>query len=201
MIEQTAVFFALFDTAIGRCAIAWSEHGIVRVLLPGRDDTALRTRLLRRHPGAREAAPPEAVARAIEGMVALVAGKPRDLADVVLDLAGVPEFNRRVYAVARTIKPGATLTYGAIAARLGEPDARGVGEAMGQNPCPIIVPCHRVVAAGGKTGGFSAPGGVATKRRLLAIEGASADPPTLFDRHGGLDFAMKGGTKARHGRR
>jgi methylated-DNA-[protein]-cysteine S-methyltransferase len=148
-------------------------------------------RLLRRHPGAREATPPEEVARAIEGIVALVAGERRDLSDVVLDLTDVPEFNRRIYAVARTIKPGATLTYGAIAAELGEPDARGVGEAMGQNPCPIIVPCHRVVAAGGKTGGFSAPGGAATKRRLLAIEGASADAPTLFDRHGGLTFAVK----------
>jgi len=97
--------------------------------------------------------------------------------------------------VARTIKPGATLTYGGIAAQLGEPDARGVGEVMGQNPCPIIVPCHRVVAAGGKTGGFSAPGGAATKRRLLAIEGTSADAPTLFDRHGGLDFALRPGSR------
>jgi methylated-DNA-[protein]-cysteine S-methyltransferase len=202
MTEQTEVLFWLFDTTIGRCAIAWTVRGIVGVLLPERDDGALRARLLRRHRGARESAPPEHVERAIASIVALVAGEPRDLCDVVLDFAGVPEFNRRVYAVARTIKPGTTLTYGAIAAQLGEPDARGVGEALGQNPCPIIVPCHRVVAAGGKTGGFSAPGGAATKRRLLAIEGASADAPTLFDRHGGLDFAIKGsGAKARHGRR
>jgi methylated-DNA-[protein]-cysteine S-methyltransferase len=195
MAEETQVFFTLFDTAIGRCAIAWSERGIVGVQLPERDDDAMRARLLRRHPDAREAAPPEEVARAIDGIVALVAGEPRDLADVVLDLGGVPEFNRRVYAVARTIKPGATLTYGAIAAQLGEADARAVGEAMGHNPCPIIVPCHRVVAAGGKTGGFSAPGGAATKRRLLAIEGASAEAPTLFDRHGGLDFALRPGRR------
>jgi methylated-DNA-[protein]-cysteine S-methyltransferase len=193
--------FTLFDTAIGRCAAVWSERGVVGVLLPERDDAAMRARLGRRYPGAREAAPPDQVARAIGGMVALIAGERRDLADVVLDLDGVPEFNRRVYAVARTIGPGATLTYGAIAAQLGEPDARGVGEAMGQNPCPIIVPCHRVVASGGKTGGFSAPGGAVTKRRLLAIEGASADAPTLFDRHGGLDFAVKRGarTKRRSG--
>jgi methylated-DNA-[protein]-cysteine S-methyltransferase len=201
MAEETATFFTLFDTAIGRCAVAWSGQGIVGVLLPERDDDAMRARLLRRHPRAREAAPPNSVARAIEDIVALTAGEPRDLSDVVLDLSGVQEFNRRVYAVARTIKPGATLTYGAIAAQLGEPDARGVGEAMGQNPCPIIVPCHRVVAAGGKTGGFSAPGGAATKRRLLAIEGASADAPTLFDRHGGLDFAVKRGARTnRRGR-
>jgi methylated-DNA-[protein]-cysteine S-methyltransferase len=195
MTEETAVSFTLFDTAIGRCAIAWSGRGIVGVLLPERDDAAARARLLRRYPDACEAAPSNSVAHAIEGIVALIAGEPRDLSEVVLDLSAVPEFNRRVYAVARTIKPGATLTYGAIAAQLGEPDARGVGEAMGQNPCPIIVPCHRVVAAGGKTGGFSAPGGAATKRRLLAIEGASADAPTLFDLHGGLDFAVKRGAR------
>ena len=192
---MTPQSFTLFDTAIGRCAVVWSERGIVGVLLPERDDAAMRARLVRRYSGAREAAPPDQVARAIGGMVALVAGERRDLADVVLDLDGVPEFDRCVYAVVRTIGPGATLTYGAIAAQLGEPDARGVGEAMGRNPCPIIVPCHRVVAAGGKTGGFSAPGGAATKRRLLAIEGASADAPTLFDRHGGLDFAMKRGAR------
>ena len=192
---MTAQGFTLFDTAVSRCAVAWSAQGIVGVLLPERDDTALRARLLRHHPGAREAAPPEEVASAIESIMAVVAGESRDLANVVLDLSGVPEFNRRVYAVARTIKPGATLTYGAIAAQLGEADARGVGEAMGQNPCPIIVPCHRVVAAGGKTGGFSAPGGAATKRRLLAIEGASAEAPTLFDRHGGLDFALRPGSR------
>jgi len=172
---MTAQGFALFDTAVGRCAIVWSAQGIVGVLLPERDDATLRGRLVRRYRGAREAAPPTEVARAIEGIVALIAGERRDLTDVVLDLSGVPEFNRRVYAVARTIKPGATLTYGAIAVQLGEPDARRVGEAMGQNPCPIIVPCHRVVAAGRKSGGFSANGGAITKLRLLAIEGAEVD--------------------------
>jgi methylated-DNA-[protein]-cysteine S-methyltransferase len=192
MTDQGAVSFALFDTAIGRCAIAWSARGIVAVSLPERDDATLRARLQRRHPGALESAPPDDVERAIADITALAAGEHRDLSGVVLDLEGVPEFNRRVYAVARTIRPGATRTYGAIAAQLGEPDARRVGEAMGRNPCPVIVPCHRVVAAGGKTGGFSAPGGAATKRRLLAIEGVGGDEPTLFDRSGGLAFAMKG---------
>jgi methylated-DNA-[protein]-cysteine S-methyltransferase len=191
MAAAAGISFALFDTAIGRCAVAWSTRGIVAVLLPEHDDAALRARLLRRHPGAPEAAPPEDVARAIDGIVALIAGERRDLTHVVLDLIGVPDFNRRVYAAARTIKPGATLTYGALAAQLGEPDARRIGEAMGRNPCPIIVPCHRVVAADGKTGGFSAPGGAATKRRLLAIEGAGGDAPTLFDRSGGLEFAVR----------
>jgi methylated-DNA-[protein]-cysteine S-methyltransferase len=189
--------FAQFDTAIGRCAIVWSARGVVGVLLPERDDAKMRARLVRRYPAAREVAPSGEVARAIDGIVALVAGEHRDLTNITLDLDSVPNFDRRVYAVARTIKPGATLTYGAIAAQLGEPDARGVGEAMGRNPCPIIVPCHRVVAAGGKTGGFSAPGGTATKRRLLAIEGAAAEAPTLFDRQGGLPFELKPrGTKA-----
>jgi methylated-DNA-[protein]-cysteine S-methyltransferase len=198
MAAQTAISFALFDTAIGRCAIAWSERGVVMVLLPDRNDAALRGRLKRRHPDAREATPSGKVAQAIAGIVALAAGERRDLSDVVLDLAGVPEFNRRVYGVARTIGPGATLTYGAIAAQLGEPDPRRIGEVMGQNPCPIVVPCHRVVAAGGRTGGFSAPGGAATKRRLLAIEGAGSDEPTLFDQCGGLEFAVRG-TAGRRG--
>jgi len=189
---MTAIGFALFDTAIGCCAIAWSERGVVGVQLPGRDAAATRAGLTRRYRGVHEADPPEQVARAIDGIAALVAGEHCDLSNIVLDLDGVPEFNRRVYAVARTIRPGTTLTYGAIAAQLGELDARGVGEAMGRNPCPIIVPCHRVVAAGGKTGGFSAPGGAATKRRLLAIEGAhTTAEPTLFDRHGGLEFELK----------
>ncbi len=198
MATQTPISFALFDTAIGRCAIAWGDRGIVAVLLPERDDAALRARLVGRHPGAQEivSEAPAAVsveaAKAIDGIRAVTAGEHRDLSDVATDLSAAPEFNRRVYAVARTIAPGATLTYGAIAAQLGEPDARRVGAAMGQNPCPIIVPCHRVVAAGGKTGGFSAPGGAATKRRLLAIEGAGGDEPTLFDRCGGLAFAMRG---------
>ena len=190
--------FAMFDTAVGRCAIAWSARGITGVQLPERDDAATRARLLKRNAGAREAAPPAEVAQAIDDIVALTRGEPRDLCAIVLDLEGVPDFNRRVYEVARTIAPGTTLTYGAIAKELGAPDARGIGEALGQNPIPIIVPCHRVVAAGRKSGGFSAPGGVATKLRLLAIEGACLDDtPTLFDREGGLRFDLGGrSTKA-----
>jgi methylated-DNA-[protein]-cysteine S-methyltransferase len=190
--------FAMFDTAVGRCAIAWSARGITGVQLPERDDATTRARLLKRNAGAREAAPPPEIARAIDDIIALTRGERCDLSAIVLDLEGVPDFNRRVYEVARTIAPGTTLTYGAIAAQLGAPDARGVGEALGQNPIPIIVPCHRVVAAGRKTGGFSAPGGVATKLRLLAIEGARLDDtPTLFDREGGLRFDLGGrSTKA-----
>jgi methylated-DNA-[protein]-cysteine S-methyltransferase len=198
---MTPPSFALFDTAIGRCAIAWSERGVVGVWLPEASDAALRARLHKRHPQAQEAAPPADIARAIEGIVALTRGERRDLSEVVLDMDGVADFNRRVYAIARTIAPGATLTYGAIAARLGEPDARGVGEAMGKNPIPIIVPCHRVVAAGRRTGGFSAPGGVATKLLLLAIEGAQLDDePTLFDHAGGLRIEVRPRGKAKASR-
>src|SRR5207253_8908837 len=120
-------------------------------------------------------------------------GEPSDLALVALDMEGMPEFDRRVYEVARTVPPGATLSYGEIAARLGERAlAREVGQALGRNPFPLIVPCHRVLAAGGKAGGFSANGGVATKLALLTIERArTSDAPTLFDEDPAFGFARK----------
>ena len=175
--------FALFETTIGHCGIVWSERGVAGVQLPERNVHATRNRILRRFPGAREAVPPDVVLRAIDDIVALLGGEPRDLTHVTLDTEDMAAFNRRVYAIARTIPPGATLSYGEIAERLGDRAlARDVGQALGQNPIPIIVPCHRVLAAGGKTGGFSAPGGVVTKLRLLTIEGAQPNGPTLFDR-------------------
>ncbi|HEV2955930.1 MAG TPA: methylated-DNA--[protein]-cysteine S-methyltransferase [Xanthobacteraceae bacterium] len=176
--------FALFDTAIGACAVAWGAGGILGVQLPDADATRTRARMRRRFSTARETTPPAEVQRTIDGIVALIGGEAVDFSAVALDMERVPAFHRRVYDVARTISRGATLTYGEIAKRLGVPaEAREVGEAMGRNPFPIIVPCHRVLAAGGKLGGFSAPGGVATKRRLLAIEGARAtEGPDLFDR-------------------
>jgi len=173
--------YALFETAIGRCGIVWSERGIGGVQFPEGSDQATRKRLVRRHPNAHEAAPPEAVRRTIADIVALLAGERRDLGDAVLDWAAVPDFNRRVYDVARAIPPGSTLSYGEVAERLGDRNlARDVAQALGQNPFPIVVPCHRVMAAGGKTGGFSAPGGVRTKLRLLSIERAQPGGPTLF---------------------
>ncbi len=172
---------ALFETAIGRCGIVWSARGIVGVQFPEGTEQATRKRLLRRHPNAREAIAPEAVQRTIADIVALLAGERRDLSDAVLDWGAVPDFNRRVYDVARAIPPGGTLSYGEVAERLGDRNlARDVAQALGQNPFPIIVPCHRVMAAGGKTGGFSAPGGVRTKLRLLSIERAQPGGPTLF---------------------
>jgi methylated-DNA-[protein]-cysteine S-methyltransferase len=178
---STTSFF-VFDTAIGPCGIAWREAGIVGSWLPDRDAAALRRRIVRRLPGAFETRPTGEVRRAVDGVVALLSGEPADLSAAALDWDGVPDFHRRVYALAREIPPGRTLSYGEIARRLGDPSqARAVGAALGANPFPILVPCHRVLAANGRTGGFSAPGGVSTKLRLLEIEGAKADAiPTLF---------------------
>jgi len=175
--------FALFDTAIGRCGIVWNANGVVGLQLPERSETATRQRLQRRFAAARDAKPSAHAQHAIDGIVALIGGAPRDLGDVTLDLDAAPEFNRRVYAVARSIGPGATLSYGEVAERLGDRQlARDVAQALSENPCPIVVPCHRVLAAGGKMGGFSAPGGVRTKLKLLSIEGAQPQGPMLFER-------------------
>lgn len=174
--------FAIFDSAIGACGIVWNARGVAGVQIHDGTEAATRLRLLRRFAGAQEAKPPAHVQQAIDGVVALLRGEKRDLNDVTIDTEELPEFNRKVYVIARTIPPGSTLTYGEIAERLGDKLlAREVGQALGQNPIPLIVPCHRVLAAGGKTGGFSAPGGVVSKLRLLTIEGAQPNGPTLFD--------------------
>jgi methylated-DNA-[protein]-cysteine S-methyltransferase len=176
--------YTTFDTAIGPVGIVWTADGIAGVQLPERTEVATRERLLRHHPaaGPSAGAPPAEVRRAIDGIVALVSGQPDDLRDVPIDLRDAPEFDRGVYEVARECGPGETTTYGEIAARLGQPrDAREVGRALGDNPVPLIVPCHRVLAAGGRVGGFSARGGVTTKLRLLDIEGAAPNgQPALF---------------------
>ena len=172
--------FALFATPIGRCAIVWSGRGIVAVRLPERRDSETRARILRRCPHAREAPPPRPVQDALERIVALLQGQATDLTPIALDLDGVPDFDCKVYGVARSIPCGRTTTYGEIAARLNEPgSARDVGVALARNPFAIVVPCHRVLAAGGKAGGFSAMGGLKTKLRLLMIERAL--PQGIFE--------------------
>ncbi len=182
--------FSFFDTEIGRCGIVWGEHGIAGVQLPEARESETRARVRRRFPDAREAPPPAEVQRAVDAIAALLRGEPSDLAALSLDMGRVPMFHRRVYEVARTIPRGATQSYGEIARRLGAPHAaRAVGQALGRNPFAIVVPCHRVLAAGGKVGGFSANGGAATKLRLRAIEGARSDAaPTLFDGERALGF-------------
>ena len=174
--------FTLFDTAIGRCGIAWGGAGMCGVQLP--EASALHTmrRMRQRFPAAQEAQPTGPVQAAIDGVVAMLRGQPHDFGALVLDMRGVPAFHQRVYALALAIAPGQTLTYGELAVRLGEPGAaRTVGQALGRNPFAPVVPCHRVLAAGDKPGGFSAAGGIRTKLRLLIIEGAMRGTPGLFD--------------------
>jgi len=168
--------FALFATAIGACGIAWGPGGIAGVQLPEGVEGATRARMRRRFPDWPERDAPADVVLAIEGIRGLLAGEARDLAEIVLDLEGVSAFHRRVYEIARRIPPGRTRTYGDIAAELGDKGlARAVGQALGLNPFAPVVPCHRVLAAGGRWGGFSAHGGAAAKLRMLAIEGARPD--------------------------
>jgi methylated-DNA-[protein]-cysteine S-methyltransferase len=176
--------FALFPTALGMCAIAWSATGVTGVWLPEASTGSLRRRAARHCGGDdREETPSGAVAGAVDAIARLLAGKPVDLRGVAIDDTGIAEFDRRVYAVTREIEAGTVLTYGEVAARVGaDASARAVGESLGRNAMPIVVPCHRVIASGGGLGGFSAPGGVRTKQRLLAIENARpAGPPGLFD--------------------
>ena len=173
----------LFDTAVGRCAMAWGVRGIVGVQLPEGSDAATQARLLR-HTGPLPCAiPPPEVAVAIAGVQALLAGQAHDLSAVVLDMQGLTDFQRRVYAITCRIPPGQTRTYGELADELGDRHlARAVGHALGSNPFAPIVPCHRVLAAGHKAGGFSAHGGVATKLRMLLAEGAlQGETLSLFD--------------------
>ncbi|QYN25327.1 methylated-DNA--[protein]-cysteine S-methyltransferase [Amycolatopsis sp. DSM 110486] len=173
--------YTVFDTPLGACGLAWREGAIIGTALPGSSPASTRAFLARRFPDATEAVPPPEIQTAVELITALLSGGQPDLSGLPLALDDVPEFNRRAYVAALRIPPGKTKTYGDLAHELGLPGAaQAVGQAMGNNPFPIIVPCHRVLAAGGKHGGFSAPGGVETKRRMLVIEGALPDEPTLF---------------------
>jgi methylated-DNA-[protein]-cysteine S-methyltransferase len=163
--------FALFDTPIGRCGVAWNEQGLTGLHLPARDEAVTRARLAQSSPAAREAAMPPDVQSAMARIVALLRGEGSDLSSIALDMSAVPPFHRRVFQAARGVEVGATISYGELAARAGSPGAaRAVGQALRRNPFAIVVPCHRVLAAGGKVGGFSASGGVVTKLRLLGIE-------------------------------
>jgi methylated-DNA-[protein]-cysteine S-methyltransferase len=175
--------FTLFDTPVGTCGLAWGEYGITGASLPGASAEATRAHLRRRNPALRETAPSADMLAAIDRITRLLRGEPDDLLDLALDMRAIPAFDRSVYEIARRIRPGNTRTYGDIAIELGDPyAARSVGQALGANPFPIVVPCHRVMASGGKAGGFSAPGGTRTKLRLLEIEGAPlGGTPGLFD--------------------
>ena len=178
------VMFALFGTEMGTAALAWRDEVVVGVQLPERDTARTRAELLRYHPDAVESDPPQAIGRVISRIQALLSGGHDDLSDVEVDLSGLASFQRQVYEFVRTIPPGQAMTYRQVAEAVGAPGgAQAVGQAMGNNPVPIVVPCHRVVAAGGRLGGFSAPGGATTKRRMLVIEGADLPQtqPVLFE--------------------
>lgn len=163
------MFYSLIDTAIGSMGLGWSERGVVRFALPGAERAATEALFLRQ--GAIPGRPDPALAAAV---VAYGAGEPVEFAGTVFDLEGVPDFNRRVYDDILGLRWGETTTYGAIARRLGDVGlSRAVGRALGDNPIPLLIPCHRVVGANGTAGGFSAPGGVTSKMRLLALERAA----------------------------
>jgi methylated-DNA-[protein]-cysteine S-methyltransferase len=174
--------FALFDTAIGRCALVWRGGLIVGAALPDGSDEKARASLVRRFPDAVECDPPAFAAEAMERIASLLAGGRTDLGDIKIDPQG-SAFEQNVWQAARRIPCGEVRSYGDIAREIGAPGAaQAVGLALGRNPVPIVVPCHRVLAADGKSGGFSAPGGVATKFRILEIEGARrASEPELFE--------------------
>ncbi|HQR89983.1 MAG: cysteine methyltransferase [Caulobacter sp. 12-67-6] len=180
--------FALFDTLIGRCGVAWSDSGLIGMQLPEATPGAAWARLRKRFPEAIETPPPPEIERVIERVRDLLAGGRDDLTDIVIDQSQVQGFNWRVYEIARAIAPGETSTYGEVARAMGEPGAaRAVGKALGENPWPIVVPCHRVLAASGGMGGFTAEGGTSTKAQLLTIERArTSAAPTLFD----LEFSV-----------
>jgi methylated-DNA-[protein]-cysteine S-methyltransferase len=174
--------YTLFDTSVGWAGIVWGDNGLIGAHLPDSNPDIAQTTLLRRFPGVATAEPPPDVARVMDGIRALLRGEKPTLHEAQLDLARVPQFNARVYTITRQIPPGETMTYGAIALKIGDRHlAQAIGGVLGRNPWPIIVPCHRVTAAGGKLGGFTARGGTRTKLKLLAIEGAPAGAqPDLF---------------------
>ncbi|WP_259782641.1 methylated-DNA--[protein]-cysteine S-methyltransferase [Aestuariispira ectoiniformans] len=175
--------FSLFETPIGRCGIAWTMQGIARFCFPEGNDDRTKGRLLKGIDAVEADTPPALIRQAIDLVRQLMAGEKISFAAIPLDLTGVSDFHRRVYQEISKIPPGQTATYGEVAARVGEPKgAQAIGQAMGRNPIPVIIPCHRVLAAGSSLGGFSGAGGVDTKRRLLEIEGAlPPEPPSLFD--------------------
>jgi methylated-DNA-[protein]-cysteine S-methyltransferase len=171
--------YTIFDTSTGFCGIAWSDAGITRFRLPDNSAEAAERSLLRQIPTARPGTPPANVAAVIVAAQRYFAGERIDFSAVPVDLAGQEDFFLRIYEATRRVDYGQTTTYGTLAKELGAgPEAaRDVGQAMAKNPVPLIIPCHRVLAAGGKVGGFSAPGGSTAKQRMLALEGVDLSPP------------------------
>ncbi|MEM9840207.1 MAG: methylated-DNA--[protein]-cysteine S-methyltransferase [Pseudomonadota bacterium] len=183
------VGFSLFQTALGVCGLAWRGEAIVATCLPESTPGATEAKL-RARTGGSDRDLPSFARCAIEAITSLLEGAKTDLSFVRCDFGPSTKLALDTYAVARTIPAGETISYGELASRLGDKRlARGVGAALGRNPLPIVVPCHRIVGANGRLTGFSAPGGIETKRRLLEIEGAGlAETSTLF---GALPVTVK----------
>jgi methylated-DNA-[protein]-cysteine S-methyltransferase len=171
--------YFVFETAAGFCAIAWSDAGITRFVLPSQTAEATEHNLRRRIGNAEPGTPTAEVMAAVTAARRYFEGEKIDFSDLPLDLGGQSDFFKQIYAAARRVSWGSTTTYGSLAKEIGAgPEtARGVGQAMARNPVPLIIPCHRVLAAGGKLGGFSAPGGTTTKQHMLKLEGISLEPP------------------------
>lgn len=164
----------VFETAIGSCAVAWSASGVTATTLLVVDDADACKRLGITDPIS-DVAPPDWIETAIAELQAHLSGQTRPLREIPLDLSQATPFRQRVYATLRAeVPPGAVITYGDLATLVGNPNAaRAVGSAMAHNPISLIIPCHRVVAAAGQLGGFTAAGSTNTKRLLLAIEGVT----------------------------
>ena len=171
--------YHVFETAMGFCALAWSEAGVARFQLPVKSAEAADRLIRRRAFGAEPAVPPDEVAAVVAAAKRYFDGEETDFSHVRLDLAAEDPFFAQIYAALRRVGWGRTTTYGALAKEVGagREAARDVGEAMARNPAPLIIPCHRVLAAGGKIGGFSAPGGSKTKMRMLELEGVRVGAP------------------------
>jgi methylated-DNA-[protein]-cysteine S-methyltransferase len=170
--QNGSTHYCVFDTALGPVGLVWSGRGVMRLQLPEGDRRATERRLCASASGVAEAEPDTDIAGVVASLQRYMAGERIDFSRVKLDLTGIGAFHRSIYASTRAVGWGETTTYGALAKQAGSPEAaRAVGQAMGRNPVPIIVPCHRVLASGGKIGGFSAFGGAVAKARLLAMEG------------------------------
>lgn len=170
--------YCLFETAAGFCGLTWSDAGINRFQLPAATEAEARRYLLRKRADAVQGQPPPDIAAAVAAIIRYFGGEKTNFAEITLDLDDQDAFFREIYAATRRVGWGETTTYGALARQLGAgPEAaRDVGQAMAKNPVALIIPCHRVLAAGGKLGGFSAPGGTASKIRMLELEGIRLQP-------------------------
>jgi methylated-DNA-[protein]-cysteine S-methyltransferase len=183
------VNYTVFDTPLGVCALSWSTQGLRRLLLPEKSRAALERRMRELEPHATAGTPDATVRRALTAVARHLGGKPARFEGLPLDLEAVTSFRRRVFQTLRDLPRGHTIGYGELATRVGRPGgARAVGQAMAHNPLPVIIPCHRVLAAGGKLGGFTAYGGVTTKATLLGLEGVSTADQPLFDGAAALPF-------------